>query len=87
MTDIHARPLGGNGEDFQTSGSPRADEDKYAALGRAVVNIWSGLPQGVQHQIFEAAVEFGGTSVPSDEMARFLHDRHPKTADSIDAES
>ncbi len=58
------------------------------ALGEAVVRIWSGLPQNVQHDIFEQAVastaasEGPGTRI---ELATFLHGRHSRTSAGIRA--
>jgi len=56
----------------------------YLALGRAASKIWSNLPQEAQHQLFEEA-----TSSQSEEMrqrlAIFLHQKHPRTTDSIKA--
>jgi len=57
------------------------DETVYvAALGRAVVQTWSTLSPETQHQIFEAAAEFGAGELLPDDIARFLHDHHPRTA-------
>jgi hypothetical protein len=53
-----------------------------AALGRAVVKTWPTLAPEIQHQIFEAAAEFGAGELLPDEVARFLHDHHPRTAKS-----
>ena len=61
------------------------DEARFAAiLGQAVIALWAQLPQDVQHQLFEQAVVLGHVS-EADEMlreqlARFLHDRHDRTA-------
>ncbi len=62
------------------------NEDRFAlALGQAVVRIWGELPQDVQQQLFENAVIAGhhGERDESlrEQLAVFLHDRHPRTAD------
>ena len=36
--------------------SPEAQEQVYRALGQAVVQVWSNLPQDIQQHLFEAAV-------------------------------
>lgn len=61
-----------------------ADEDRFAlALGQAVIGSWGGLPQEIQHLLFEKAVVAGhhGERDESlrEQLAAFLHDRHPRT--------
>lgn len=62
-----------------------ADADpRYAlALGQAVIDAWGELPQDVQQRLFEDAV-IAGHHTERDEALReqlavFLHDRHPRT--------
>jgi len=50
------------------------------ALGLAVLKLWSELPRGLQHSIFEEAV-ISGHRTERDEnlreqLAAFLHDSH-----------
>jgi len=52
------------------------------ALGEAVVRIWSNLPQGVQHHLFEEAIMSNGESIRS-QLAVFLHDKHRRTSDPL----
>ena len=53
------------------------------ALGQAVIRSWGGLPQDVQQRIFEEAVVAGHhgerDEALREELAVFLHDRHPRT--------
>jgi hypothetical protein len=61
------------------------NHDRYAAaLGNAVIATWGELPKDVQQMLFEAAV-IAGHHTERDEslreqMAVFLHERHPRTA-------
>jgi hypothetical protein len=61
------------------------DERFALVLGRAVVSIWGGLSKDVQQQLFEGAVISGHRSERDEslreELAAFLHERHPRTAD------
>ncbi len=61
-------------------------DDRYAlALGSAVIQQWGNLPADVQRLLFEGAVIAGHHSERDEslreQMAAFLHDRHPRTAD------
>ena len=60
------------------------EEQGFRALGHAVARIWSRLPQDIQHHLFEEAVASQGESVRQ-QLAIFLHHRHPRTSDSIKA--
>lgn len=54
------------------------DENSYASLlGRAALKVWPDLPREAQEQLFAAAVDDG---VIANDLATFLHDRHPRTA-------
>jgi len=60
------------------------DQNRFAlALGQAVIGCWGGLPQPVQHTIFEQAVVCGHHDERDEslreQLAAFLHDRHPRT--------
>jgi hypothetical protein len=52
------------------------------ALGKAVIRIWSDLPQEVQDHLFKEAVASQGESIRS-QLAVFLHDKHSRTADPL----
>ena len=52
------------------------------ALGEAVIRIWSNLPQHVQLHLFQEAVTSHGESIRA-QLAVFLHDKHPRTADPL----
>jgi hypothetical protein len=61
-----------------------ADENRFAlALGQAVIGAWPQLPQEVQETIFELAVRAGHHDERDEslreQLAVFLHDRHPRT--------
>ena len=56
----------------------------FCALGKAVVRIWSNLPQDVQHHLFEEAVMSQGES-KRQRLAIYLHDEHQRTADALKA--
>ncbi len=57
-------------------------DDPTTALGSAVVAIWGRLPVAVQHDLFEAAVR-SCKGPAREELAVFLHRRHPRTADDL----
>jgi hypothetical protein len=59
-------------------------EKRFAqALGEAVIGTWGTLPQDVQQLLFENAVVAGhhGEQDESlrEQLALFLHERHPRT--------
>jgi hypothetical protein len=62
------------------------DTERFAvALGRAVIGAWGDLPQEIQQLLFERAVVAGHHTERDEslreQMAAFLHDKHPRTAD------
>jgi hypothetical protein len=57
-------------------------EQNFRVLGEAVARVWSKLPQRLQHDLFEEAVASHGESARQ-QLAVFLHHRHPRTSDSI----
>ena len=59
-------------------------EQVYHALGQAVAQIWSNLPQDIQQHLFEAAVLSQGESTRQ-QLAVFLHEKHLRTTDAIKA--
>jgi hypothetical protein len=54
------------------------------ALGAAAIRLWSDLPREIQEKVFEAAVALGHRGEQDEnlreQMAKFLHDHHPRTA-------
>jgi hypothetical protein len=59
-------------------------EQVIGALGRAIVKLWSQLPHDIQQHLFEEAVRSENKSVRQ-QVAVFLHHKHPRTSDSIKA--
>jgi hypothetical protein len=57
------------------------DEQFASVLGRAVITCWGQLPQDVQHTLFERAVAASGDQGLREQLAVFLHDKHPRTAE------
>ncbi len=53
------------------------------ALGEAVIGAWAKLPHEVQELLFEQAVRAGHRDERDEslreQLAVFLHDRHPRT--------
>jgi hypothetical protein len=64
--------------------SAEAQERIFRTLGEAVVKCWSGLPQDIQHQLFEAAVLAEGEAARP-KLAVFLHGTHARTTDALKA--
>jgi hypothetical protein len=54
------------------------------ALGQAVARCWSILPQEIQHDLFEAAVASEGETIRP-QLAVYLHGKHERTADAVQA--
>jgi hypothetical protein len=56
-----------------------ADERKHLArlLGQAVMDVWGEMPRDIQEAPFETAMK--GRDPEREELARLLHDRHPRT--------
>ena len=68
--------------------SDNVAEDKNAeryllVLGTAAADLWSHLPQELQHSLFERAVVLGHKSECDEslreQLAKFLHDHHART--------
>jgi len=62
------------------------EDKRYAlALGQAVIQVWGTLPQDIQQTLFEQAVVAGHHTEQDEslreQLALFLHDKHPRTAD------
>ncbi len=47
-------------------------------LGQAALTLWPDLPRDVQERLFETAV--ATDDVVRNNLAVFLHERHPRTA-------
>ncbi len=56
----------------------------FLVLGAATADLWSELPQELQHALFERAVVLGHQGEPDEslreQLAKFLHDHHARTA-------
>ena len=62
----------------------KEDSSRYfLALGEAVAELWSKLPQGMQHTLFERAIVLGHKGERDEslreQLAKFLHDHHART--------
>ena len=60
-------------------------KERYVeALGLAALDLWSELPQEIQHSLFEQAVVRGHKTERDEslreQLAQFLHDHHERTA-------
>jgi hypothetical protein len=55
----------------------------YLALGAAAADLWSHLPNELQHTLFERAVVLGHKGERDEslreQLAKFLHDYHERT--------
>jgi len=65
---------------------PMAQDDTGRILrvhGAAAAELWSALPQELQHTLFERAVVLGHQSERDEslreQLAKFLHDHHART--------
>jgi hypothetical protein len=61
------------------------DHDRFAhILGCALIEAWGDLPQAMQERLFERAVVLGHQSerdeMLREQLAKFLHDHHSRTA-------
>jgi hypothetical protein len=56
----------------------------YRTLGQGVVQAWSGLPQDIQEELFEAAVKAVGEQM-RETIAIFLHGQHDRTKSGLQA--
>ena len=62
----------------------KASRDRYfLVLGAAAADLWSELPQELQHLLFERAVVLGHKSERDEslreQLAKFLHDHRART--------
>ena len=65
-------------------GDQYENRDRYLlALGAAAADLWSNLPQELQHTVFERAVVLGHKDERDEslreQLAKFLHDHHART--------
>jgi len=55
----------------------------FLVLGTAAADLWSKLPQELQHTLFERAVVLGHKGERDEslreQLAKFLHDHHART--------
>jgi hypothetical protein len=68
----------------RSANQSRDDADRYfLVLGAAATDLWSNLPQELQHTLFERAVILGHRSERDEslreQLAKFLHERHART--------
>lgn len=68
------------------SDQPSAGESSaryFLVLGAAAADLWSDLPQELQHILFERAIVLGHQSERDEslreQLAKFLHDHHERT--------
>jgi len=53
-------------------------QERFAnLLGRAAMDVWGDMPRSIQEALFETAMR--GRDAEREELARLLHDRHPRT--------
>lgn len=53
-------------------------EQRFASLlGRAAMEVWGEMPRDIQEALFETAMK--GRDTEREDLARLLHDRHPRT--------
>jgi hypothetical protein len=66
----------------QTMGNATTSDDAMAkVLGAAVIDAWAELPREIQEMLFERAVANGHGDALRHDLALFLHERHPRTAE------
>jgi hypothetical protein len=55
----------------------------FLVLGAAAADLWSELPQDIQHLLFERAVVLGHQREQDEslreQLAKFLHEHHART--------
>jgi hypothetical protein len=56
---------------------PDREEHFASMLGRAAITVWGDMPRDIQEALFETAMN--GRQADREELARLLHDRHPRT--------
>jgi hypothetical protein len=74
---VSGEPISG-----QTMDSVMTSDGAMAkVLGAAVIDAWAELPREVQEMLFERAVANGHGDALRHDLALFLHERHPRTAE------
>jgi len=63
------------------AGETMVGEAMACVLGTAVIESWAELPREIQETLFERAVANGHGDGLRHDLARFLHERHPRTAE------
>jgi hypothetical protein len=64
--------------------APEQDDARFArVMGAAAIELWGGLPQQIQEQLFERAVVLGHQGEQDEmlreQLAKYLHDHHKRT--------
>jgi hypothetical protein len=59
----------------------KTEEQVVQALGEAAVALWARLPHDLQQLLFEQVVATHGEQIRH-ELAKLLHDNHPRTSDA-----
>ena len=54
-----------------------ANERFAYLLGRAAMDVWGDMPRDIQEALFESAMK--DHEAEREELARLLHNRHPRT--------
>jgi hypothetical protein len=53
-------------------------QERFAnLLGQAAIVVWGDMPRDIQEALFETAMK--GRDREREELARLLHDHHPRT--------
>jgi len=61
-------------------------EELARALGEAVIRIWGRMPHDIQQNLFEQAATSQAQDIRA-QLAILLHDKHPRTSASIQAQA
>jgi hypothetical protein len=64
--------------------SREVTDELSRTLGQAVARCWSGLPQEIQQDLFEAAVASEGEAIRH-QLAVYLHGKHQRTVGAAQA--
>jgi hypothetical protein len=78
------RGLSMNDASDHLGGDRNENPDRYlVVLGAAAADLWSNWPQELQHTLFERAIILGHKGERDEslreQLAKFLHDPHPRT--------
>jgi hypothetical protein len=72
----------GSGDNAHQELSAEAIAKLSCAVGQAVAQHWSRLPQQIQHELFEAAVKSEGEIIRQ-QLAVYLHGHHEHTVAAV----